>query len=122
MVLNMPTIKTKLDEATYASLVRRRKAAGLPSVSALFLRNCGVLTDQSEASQIVDRALARAKERPRESKFRLRNLFDDQQWRKFSKSARLRAGKIFLDEFGSAIHGIRAAHKSSSNHQFYIRA
>jgi hypothetical protein len=118
----MPTIKTKVDDATYQELVRQRKAGGLPSVSALFLSKCGVLNDQKEAMEIVRRALAAAKKKSSGSQFQLRELFGQPQWTKFSKGARLRAGKMFYTEIGSAVHGIRPGGKSPSNHQIYISA
>jgi hypothetical protein len=118
----MPTIKTKVDVATYARLVAKRKAAGLPSVSALFLEKCGELTERVEATEIVRRALPAAKRKDSGSTFRLRDLFPPPQWEKFSKGARLRAGKMFHEEIGSAVHGIRVGQKSSANHQFYVAA
>jgi Domain of unknown function (DUF1413) len=118
----MRTIKTQVDDATYATLVTKRKAAGLPSVSALFLRECGVLTDHVEASAIARRALTRAKKKPGGIEYRLGDLFPPQEWQKFSKGARLRAGKMFHAEVGAAVHGIRATRKSSSNHQYYMTA
>jgi len=118
----MPTVKTKIDDATYAALVARRKAVGLPSVSALFLRECGVLTDQAEACEIARRALRSAKQKAAGSEYRLRDLFPQQYWEKFSKGARLRAGKMFHEQVASAIHGVRATRKSSTNHQYYETA
>ena len=118
----MPTIKTKVDVETYETLVKKRKKAGLPSVSALFLRQCGVLTDQAEASEIARRALRVATERPSGSEYRLCDLFPKKRWRNFSKGARLRAGKLFHEEVGSAVHGVRAARKSSTGHQIYETA
>jgi hypothetical protein len=35
-----------------------RVAEGLPSVSALFLEKCGLLTDETEAREIVKQALS----------------------------------------------------------------
>jgi hypothetical protein len=118
----MPTVKTKLDEASYARLVTLRRREGLPSVSALFLYKCGVLTDQMEAGEIVRRALRMAKQKPSGTRFRLRDLFVTRDWEAFSKGARLRAGKMFYDEIGSAVHGVRAERKSSANHQLYVTA
>lgn len=115
----MTTIKTSVDDATYAKLVAMRKTAGLPSVSALFLSKCRVLTDQAEATEIVSRAFTRAKKRVGRPDFRLRDLFPTAEWEKFSKGARLRAGKVFHEKVGAAVDGIRATRKSSTNHQFY---
>jgi hypothetical protein len=118
----MPTVKTRVDDATYATLVAKRKAAGLPSVSALFLRESGVLTDQVAASEIARRALARAKKKSGEPEYLLRDLFAQKEWQKYPKGARLRAGKMFNAEVASAVHGIRATRKSSTNHQYYQTA
>jgi hypothetical protein len=118
----MPTIKTRVDDATYATLVAKRRAAGLPSVSALFLRRCGELTDQVEASEIARRALRLAKQKATGTEFRLRDLFPPQQWENFSKGARLRAGKMFFEKVGAAVDGVRAKRRSSTNHQFYESA
>lgn len=118
----MPVIKTTVDEETYAELVRKRKRAGLPSVSALFLKSSGVLTDQHEANEIVTRALKLAKKQESGFEFRLRDLFDDDQWERFSKGARIRAGRMFYDKISAATHGIRAEGKGWSGHQLYVVA
>jgi hypothetical protein len=115
----MPTIKTNVDDATYKTLVSKRKAAGLPSVSALFLLKCGVLTDQAEAGEITRRALSSAKKKANGPEFRLRDLFRKNDWDSFSKGARLRAGKMFHEKVAAAVDGIRATRKSSTNHQYY---
>jgi Domain of unknown function (DUF1413) len=118
----MPTIKTKVDDETYAFLVRLRKKERVPSVSALFLKRCGVLTDAKEGSEIVKRGLRIAKGRESGYEFRLRDLFPPHQWATWSKGARLRAGRMFHEEVGAAIHGIRTSRKSASNHQYYMVA
>lgn len=115
----MPTIKTRVGDATYAKLVAKRKAAGLPSVSAFLLKAAGVLTDEAEATEIVRLALQRAKRKSSGSEYLLRDLFPDNRWAKFSKGARLRAGKMFNAEVSTAIHGVRATRKSSTNYQYY---
>jgi hypothetical protein len=116
----MPTVKTHLDDATYAVLVQKRKAAGLPSVSALFLQKCDVLTDHKEAAEIVRRGLKRAKSRTTGFEFRLRDLFPE--WNQFTKGTRLRAGRLFYERVADADHGIRAVRKSSSGQQVYAVA
>ena len=116
---DMPTVKTKIDDDNYAVLVRMRKKAGVPSVSALFLQKCGLLTDEAEASEITRLALRTAKRKDSKQEYRLRDLFLKTRWDQFSKGARLRAGKMFHDEVASAVHGIRATGKSSTGHQFY---
>jgi Domain of unknown function (DUF1413) len=118
----MPMIKTTVDDDTYAFLVRKRKQAGVPSVSALFLKRCGVLTDAKEASEIVKRGLRIAKGRESGYEFCLRDLFPPSQWTAWTKGARLRAGRMFHEEVGAAIHGIRTSRKSASNHQYYVVA
>jgi hypothetical protein len=118
----MPTIRTSVDSDTYAKLVKARKEAGVPSVSAYFLRKCGVLDDSMEAEEIVRRAKARAINKPSQFRFRLRDLFPPNEWESFSKGARLRAGRLFFDEMSAARDGIRPERKSSSGHQFYIKS
>jgi len=118
----MPIVKTKLDDAAYKRLVTKRKELGLPSVSALFLKKCGELTEDFEANEIVRRALLIARRKPSGTKFLLRDLFNNEDWNKFSKGSRLRAGKMFFDKVSSAVHGIRAEKKSSGNHQIYAVA
>jgi hypothetical protein len=118
----MPTIRTSVDNDTYAKLVKARKAAGLPSVSALFLQKCNVLDDSMEAAEIVRRAKKLAIEKPNKARFRLRDLFKSAAWERFSKGARLRAGRLFYDEMSAARDGIRPDQKSASGHQFYIKA
>jgi len=99
-----------------------RKAAGLPSVSALFLLKSGELDDRAEANEIARRALKSAKRNPKGEEYRLRDLFPQQIWESFSKGARLRAGRMFFEAVASAVHGVRATRKSSTNHQFYETA
>lgn len=118
----MPLIKTVIDDATYATLVSLRKREGVPSVSALFLKRCNILTDDKEAGEITKRALKIAKGKDSGFEFRLRDLFPRTQWEKWSKGARLRAGRMFFDDVATAVHGVRALRKSSSNHQYYIVA
>jgi hypothetical protein len=118
----MPVIKTRLDVETYAKLVLQRKAAGLPSVSALFLQKCGVLTDGKQAGEIVRRSLRNAKGKDSGFEFRLRDLFPKKDWERFSKGARLRAGRLFYEQVSTAVHGIRAVRKSPSNQQIYVVA
>jgi hypothetical protein len=116
----MPIVKTFLDDQTYAELVGQRKAAGLPSVSALFLQKCDVLTDDKAAAEIVRRGLARAKNKDSSSdEFRLRDLFPRSIWEQFPIGARLRAGRLFYEKVSAAVDGIRATGKSSSNQQMY---
>ena len=117
----MPTVRTTMDEATYRKLVADRKAAGLPSVSALFLLKCGVLDDNMAASEIVRKAKVRAAKKADNERFRLRDLFQTDEWNKYSKGARLRAGRLFFDEMAAAVDGIRPEKKSSSGHQYYIK-
>lgn len=117
----MPTIRTSVDDATYKQLVRTRKAEGLPSVSALFLERCGVLDDSLEAAEIVKQAKIAAMKKPDGSTFRLRDLFTRGRWDQFSKGARLRAGRLFSEEMAAALDGIRFAHRSASNHQYYTK-
>jgi hypothetical protein len=115
----MPIVKTVLDDAAYKKLVKMRKKEGVPSVSALFLKKCGLLTDEGEANELVIKALLKAKSKQSGAEFRLRSLFPTSDWEQFSKGARLRAGKIFHGKISLATDGIRIGKKSSSGHQFY---
>jgi hypothetical protein len=117
----MPTIKTKIDATTYRKLVKMRKAAGLPSVSALFLDKCDLLTDTGAAAEMVRIALNRAKEKSGDSEYRLRDLFP-KNWENLPKGARLRAGRMFQEKVASALHGVRATRKTATNHQLYRTA
>lgn len=117
----MPTIRTSIDDATYKKLVNARKAAGLPSVSALFLSKCGVLDGNLEATEIVLKAKRLAMKQPNNKRFRLRDLFQSKAWDGYSKGARLRAGRLFYDEMAAAQDGIRPDQKSASGHQYYIK-
>jgi hypothetical protein len=114
----MPTIKTDVDEETYAELVRLRRQEGVASVSALFLKRCGLLTDAQEAEELVKRALSLARRRPNRE-FRLRDLFSAAQWGEFSKGTRIRAGRLFFERVTAQDLGIEAGDKTASNHQLY---
>lgn len=116
------TIKTIVDQGTYASLVKKRIQAGLPSVSALFLKNSGELDDAKEAGEIVRQAKRAVAKMAVGEEFKLQDLFPSDRWATFSKGARLRAGRMFKAEVDGANVGIRAIHKSSSNHQHYVKA
>src|SRR3712207_682094 len=102
----MKIIKTMVDDDVYAKLASDRRAAGLPSVSALFLKKCGVLSDRDEAREIVKVAFQRTLKKKSGYQFRLRELFPDSQWEKFNKGARLRAGRLFYERVAEATHGI----------------
>ena len=114
----MPTIRTTVDPSTYARLVSKRRAKGLPSVSALFLDGCGELTDRQSANEIVKKAVQAAEKRKIGDMFRLKDLFPTQHWGGFPKPARINAGKAF-NAFVSSARWIEEAHKSASNHQYY---
>jgi hypothetical protein len=118
----MPVIKTMVNEEIYAELVRRRKHLGLPSVSALFLKSCDLLSEDQEATEIVRSAFKNLRKKTSGYEFRLRDLFPSDRWNSFSKGARLRAGRMFQEQVAEATHGVRATHKSASNHQFYLVA
>lgn len=115
----MPTIKTRIDAQTYRRLAKMRRAAGLPSVSALFLDKCGLLSDDGAAAEIVRSALKRAKRKSSDDQYRLRDLFTKQSWEQFSKGARLRAGRMFRQKVAAALDGISATRKNATNHQYY---
>jgi hypothetical protein len=115
----MKTIKTVVDDETYAELAKKRRLEGLPSISALLLKKAGALTDADEAREIVTAAFKRANGKRSGYEFRLRDLFPDSEWVKFSKGARLRAGRLFYERVAEATHGIRTLSKTSSNHQRY---
>jgi Domain of unknown function (DUF1413) len=117
----MPTIKTKIDNISYNKLVLMRKKEGLPSVSALFLEKCGVLTEETEAAEIFRRAVNKSNTKPSGAIFKLRDLFGREEWERFSKGARLRAGKRFHSQMSLATGGIRIGGKSSSGHQLYTK-
>jgi hypothetical protein len=114
----MPTIKTEVDADTYAELVRLRREEGVSSVSALFLKKCGVLTDAQDAEELVKRAVALARRRPGRQ-FRLRDLFSAQQWERFGKGTRIRAGRLFFERVNSHDLSIEILKKTASNHQLY---
>lgn len=115
----MKTIKTEVADETYILLVRKRRSEGLPSVSALFLKKCGVLTDDDEAREIVEAARKRIAKLEKGTQFRLRELFRDKRWEGFSKGARLRAGRLFYEYAAESRHGIFVLPKTSANHQRY---
>ncbi|HEX5753614.1 MAG TPA: DUF1413 domain-containing protein [Archangium sp.] len=115
----MKTIKTEVDVETYSELVRMRRSEGLPSVSALFLKMCGVLTDDTEAREIVEKARRKITRLEAGTQFRLRELFGDERWEGFSKGARLRAGRLFHEYAEEASHGILLLGKTSANHRRY---
>ena len=118
----MPVIKTQVDPRTYTKLVAMRKRAGVPSVSALFLKETVGLTDEMEANEIVKQAMSAADRRVTGDTFRLRDLFVDHRWNGFSKGARLRAGRAFFAKVAVARDGIRIGKKSASNHQLYVKS
>lgn len=117
----MPIVKVSVDQQTYNQLVRLRKKEGLPSVSALFLKKAGVLTEEREASEIVTAAFKTLKRKESGFEFSLRDLFPSSRWRSFSKVGRLRAGKLFNAEVGTLRHGVKVGGKTASNHQLYVK-
>ena len=116
----MKTVKVRVELPVYEQLVAMRRAEGMPSVPALLLKQCGLLSEEVVATEIVRRALARAKERVGEPAYRLSDLFGKAIWRRFPKGARLLAGKMFAERVASAVEGIRTSGKTSSGHQLYV--
>jgi hypothetical protein len=117
--MNMPLVKVRVDDKTYSRLVKMRIKAGLPSVPALLLDRCGLLTDDKEAQEIVRQAKRRALQKPSGTRFLVRDLFKDHVWNQFSKGARIKAGKRFHQDAARAVDGIRIDKKSGSGHQYY---
>lgn len=117
----MAIIKTVVDKDTYARLVSKRRAAGLVSISALFLKQCGEPGDKNEAHTIVRRALLRAVKMEEGAEFTLPKLFRPAEWRRFDKAARLRSGRMFKAEVNTKRFEIRPLRLSSDNHQVYVR-
>lgn len=117
----MVVIKTIVDKETYARLANKRRAAGLVSISALFLKQCGEAGDKNDAHTIVRRALSRALNKEEGQEFTLPRLFLPAEWQGFDKTARLRSGRMFKAEVNTARFGIRPLRLSSANHQVYVR-
>jgi hypothetical protein len=117
----MPTIKTIVDEETYARLAKKRQAAGLVSISELFLKQSGELAKKDEARTIVRRAFLRAAQKKVGEEFSLPQLFRPAEWQRFDKSARLRSGRMFKAEVKASARGIRPLRLSSADHQIYLR-
>ena len=78
--------------------------------------------DYLEAVEIVRQAKRLAMRMPDNHRFRLRDLFRPSAWVRYSKGARLRAGRLFFNEMAAARAGIRPDKKSASGHQFYIKS
>lgn len=114
-------IKTLVDEETYARLVKKRRLAGLVSISALFLKQCGEPALENEADAIVRRAISRASNLNLGEEFTLPKLFRPAEWQKFDKKARLRSGRMFKAKVVAERRGIRPQRLSSANHQVYVR-
>lgn len=114
----MPTVKVDFDDETYQRLVVERKSEGLPSVQALLLKRAGALTEDAEADEIIRQAVRKAKRR--EGEFSLKQLFLAASWDRFSKGARLRAGRRFYNRVAAATDGIAIGRKGPSGHQMYF--
>lgn len=116
----MKTVKTPMSEQTYAKLVVMRRAEGVPSIAALFLKKCGVLDDEQTADEIVTKAVQKASRQPAGEVFTLKSLFGPEEWESFAKGARLKAGKRFYDRI-TARPGFEDSGKTTSNHQRYTK-
>jgi hypothetical protein len=117
----MVVIKTIVDKETYARLANKRRAAGLVSISALFLKQCGERGDKNDAHTIVRHALSRAVNKSLGEEFTLPKLFLLAEWQGFDKTARLRSGRMFKAEVNTKRFGIRPLRLSSASHQIYVR-
>jgi hypothetical protein len=117
----MVTIKTIVDKDMYARLAKKRRAAGMVSISALFLKQCGEPSERNEADTIVRRALSRAANKAEGEEFTLPKLFRPAEWQGFDKTARLRSGRMFKAEINTKRFRIRPLRLSSANHQVYVR-
>jgi hypothetical protein len=54
--------------------------------------------------------------------FRLKDLFEKDEWDGFSKAARLASGRMFFEQVKEGgIDGVGVGEKNSTNHQTYIQ-
>lgn len=118
--MSVRTIRVRVTDEKYKRLVKKRKEAGQPTISALLLHGVDELDDDTAASEIAQRALARAQAKASGSEYLLRDLFDN--WESYDLSVRRAAGKKFIAEVQSAVYGIREGRKSSAGHQYYVTA
>ncbi|HYC06255.1 MAG TPA: DUF1413 domain-containing protein [Azospirillaceae bacterium] len=118
----MKTVRVTMSDEAHTKLQAQAKADGLPGIASLLLKSAGQLTEDAEAANINRTAILRAKKLPVDSTFRLRDLFPASDWERFSKGARLRAGREFVaDVRAKLVQGVRYKEKTQQNHHVYVR-
>ena len=119
----MKTVRVAISDENFTALSAKAKVLGLPGIASLLLKNSGMLNDETEAADIVKKAIKLARRKEAREEFRLKELFGPEDWDQFSKGARLRAGRQFAAkvlEEGVSL-GLAKTGKTSSNHHTYVR-
>jgi hypothetical protein len=120
MEVTMKTVRVSMDDDIFSKLNREAKKAGLHSVALLLLDNSGVsVSDSATAVNLVRRAQKNAKKQPLSQSFQVKDLLS--RWEELPKGARLRVGRLFLEEARNGNHDVKLAGKTGANHQLYQR-
>lgn len=118
----MKTVRVTMPDETHKALFEASKKAGLPGIASYLLMQAGELTDDAQAADIKKRAIQKVRKVLPGKQFRLRELFDQEEWNNFSKGSRIIGGRYFNSAVQlKEVDGVVASAKQSGNHQFYIR-
>jgi len=119
----LKNVRVVMSDETFERLKAKAREAGNLGIAAYLLSQVHEQTHDAEVHIIVRRAEMRALNRaPEDGPFLLKKLFKTEDWEKFTKPAKLAAGKEFFARVEAGlIAGIALGEKNSSNHQTYVR-
>jgi hypothetical protein len=118
---NMEIVKMTFSSQEHSKLEDERKQAGLSSIQALIRKRLGFSGNDPDPAEIARRGLAAVSKMAAGKPFGLRTLFDQSEWKAWSKGARIQAGKKFFDLITTGQYGVREIGKDAANLQLYIR-
>lgn len=123
----MKNIRLKVSDETYRRLSQEAKAAGFPGIASYILSKTDVVKfdgdAQREATMLNHMAVHKALTMEGSKVFVMKDLFTQEEWKSFTKSARIRASVLFLQEveIGELKGKLLVGDKTNANHQQYIR-
>ena len=118
----MKNVRVTMSDEVFMRLKTEAKKAGYPGISSYLLSKVDGLTTDAEAAEIVKKGRFRVTRKKLDKPFRLKDLFEKDEWDGFSKAARLASGRMFFEQVKEGgIDGVGVGEKNSTNHQTYIQ-
>jgi hypothetical protein len=118
----MKTVRVTMSDEAFAQLSAEARKKKLPGIASLLLSKSDVLSDEAAGADIAKKAARNASKLADGERFKLRQLFEPDDWEGFTKGSRVYAGRIFFEEVTNGkVANVADDGKSSSNHQFYVK-